>query len=269
MNDHTHLIERVAARNPVPNLDDPPIGAWEVDVVRSAVTERDNTMLTEEKTTEATTPHITRRFAGWKVAFASFAIILLAAGGLWFAARGVDEGDVASELPTTNAPANERERIALDTMVAYFTGSESELLSLTSATDPVALATMTRDFRLDQALNARAESITCTTSGPTNASVTCELVVNDDLLAALGIKGHAREAKVLVLDGGWKEAPIDLKVETEPIFESFWNETNSGLFDEGGLCFWAPNIDVSTVDWDACVAAWVPFAEGFAAEYGQ
>lgn len=228
---------------------------------------------TQERVETGTLPAGSRngvaRYAGWKVAFASFAIILLAAGGLWFASRDTGSGEVAGDPPTTNAPANDREQIALDTMVAFYTGNEARFLALSTTTDPVELAEGTRDLRLDRALNTGTESIVCATSGPTNISVSCEFLMNSDLLAALGIEDHLVEATVTVLDGGWKIVQFDLRFETEPIFESFWNDTDSGLFDEGGLCFWRPNIDVAAVDWDACAEAWVPFAAGFAADYGR
>lgn len=267
MSDHAQLIARVAARNPVPNPDDPPISAWDVDIVRAAVTERDMTMLTDKRPTEMARP-VTSQRRGWQVALASFAIILLAVGGLWFATREPGDGP-AGQPPTTNTPANEQERIALETMVAYYTFDEAQLRALSSALSPDLLALTTRELLFEEAFNSRPGPITCTASAVANASVSCTFTLNNDLLAALGIEDHAVEANITVLDGGWKDFAIDLNIEAEPNFEAWFRDTDSGLFDEGGPCHWNPGIDPSTVDWNACAAAVIEFTQSWMAETGR
>lgn len=267
MSDHSNLIARVAARNPVPNLDDPPIGAWDIDVVRATVTERDIAMLTDKRPTETSPPGAARR-RGWQVALASFAIILLAVGGVWLGTRGPSDGQ-AGQPPTTNTPANEPERIAVETMVAYYTFNEAQLRTLSSALSPDVLAVTMRNMLFEGALNSRPGPITCTANAVANVSVSCTFSLNSDLLAALGIEDHPVEANIAVLDGGWKDFSIDLNIEAEPNFEAYVRDTDSGLFDEGGPCHWNPDIDPSTVDWDACAAASIEFIESWMAETGR
>lgn len=268
MSDHTQLIAQVAARNPVPNLDDPPIGAWEVDVVRAEVTERDTNMLTDKRPTKTVpAPAVHRR--GWRVALASFTIVLLAAGGLWLATRTTSPGEVAGQPPTTNAPANEQERIALETMVAFFTYDEAKLDALSTATSADTIAIVKRELGLDRALNARTDAVTCTASSVANVTVNCTFLVNNDLLAALGIRDHPQEMNISVRDGGWTDIFFERNIEAEPNLEAYVRDTNSGLFAEGGPCFWRPEIDPATVDWDACASGIVEFIEGWMAETGR
>lgn len=268
MRDHTQLIERVMARNPVPNLEDPPIGAWDVDVVRTQVTERDRNMITDERPT-ATTPLPATHRRGWQVALASFAIVLLAAGGFWLASRSSTPGDVAGQPPTTNAPTNEQERIALETVVAYFTFDQARLDALSSTSNEELLAIIEKELLLDQALNARTDSVTCTANESANATVNCTVTINNDLLEALGVVDHPQEMNITVLDGGWKDIFFDRNIESDPNLEAYVIDADSGLFEEGAPCAWNPDIDPATVDWDACAAGVVEFIEGWMAETGR
>jgi len=269
MSDHTQLIARAAARNPVPNPEDPPFGAWDVDIVRAQVTERDRNMLTDERPNTMNARPVAERRRGPLVAFATFAIILLAAGGLWLANRSSAPGEVAGQPPTTNVPANEREQVALDAMVAYFTFNEEELLAMENTSSEDVTAFVTRELRFDRALNTRTESVTCTADGAANAAVNCQFVVKSDLFDAIGIADHLMEANVSVLNGGWTDIFFERNIEDEPVYESFIRDTNSGMFAPGQPCFWNLDQGVLDTDWDACAAVWIPFAENWFAETGK
>lgn len=87
MSDHDRLIERVAGRNPMPYLDDPPSAAWDLDIVRHEVMRRDSGMQTIKQSQKSRGTG--RRRTGWQVAAAVFvavlfvgiAIVLLFPGG--------------------------------------------------------------------------------------------------------------------------------------------------------------------------------------------
>lgn len=256
MTDLVHLIERVAGRNPVPDLDDPPAGAWSLDVVRSAVTERDTDMMTDQPSTETPKP-VVRRRAGWRVAIAAFAIVLLAGGGLWFAARSSDTDNVAEGLPTTNAPESEAERIALDTMVAYVTFDEEAFLAASTARAEVAEFFLW-NLRMEQASNGIAESITCRASDTANTTVNCVVLSRSDLTDVFELGTTRVNWKVTTGDGGWVVLNAEPLDET-PIFTE-WNPPPE-LFGPDGPCGDGPDAGP-----EACAAAFIENAQRWVAE---
>lgn len=230
MSDHTHVIERVAGRNPVPNLDDPPIGAWDLDVVRSAVTERDIPMTTtDERPTQKTTP-IKGRRGGWQVAVASFAIVLLAAGGLWFATRA----EVANQPPTTNAPTNDNERIALEALAALYAFDEEAFVALASTGS---VEGSLWGLRHEQGLNTTVTSITCTQSQTATTVANCQLTgVDSDVIRVLGIEPQISEFDVTVIDGGWAFMAYQGVSDGPQIlmdWDSDLRDRHPGIFREG------------------------------------
>lgn len=105
MNDHLRLIERVALRNPVPNLDDPPSSAWNLDMVRREVTRRDNPMLTQEEQKYTLPKRPNRR--GWQVAVAAFAAVLAVGATILLLSPGddvVEPSSTTTLTPTTVPP---------------------------------------------------------------------------------------------------------------------------------------------------------------------
>ena len=231
MNDHTQLIARVAGRNPVPNLDDPPIGAWEVDVVRAQVTERDEKMMTDERQTDIARPAARQR-GGWRVALATFVIVLMAGGGLWFASRG-SESDVAGQPPTTNAPSNEVEQVALDTLVAKFTVDEATFRALATTDDSRFLESKLFDLLLEGAMNLRTDSIACSAEG---SVATCEMAVKSDLLDVFGIDESPVTTEITVADAGWTDIVTTGYPRATPRIDAWIDDMNPDLFADGGVC---------------------------------
>jgi hypothetical protein len=102
MDDHVALIARVVARNPVPDIDDPPAGMLGQEVVRRSVMRRETNMKTEERLIEA--PSEPRRRGVW-VAAVAFATVVLVGVAIALVGGGEpDEGvpvDGATTLATT------------------------------------------------------------------------------------------------------------------------------------------------------------------------
>jgi hypothetical protein len=100
MSDPTQILDRLARRNPVPNLADPPSGAWDLDAVRLELMRREDIMLTKERPT-TTSEDRRNPVRGWLVAAAAFAAVIV------FGLIAFTGGDpVTSTVPpaTTDAP---------------------------------------------------------------------------------------------------------------------------------------------------------------------
>lgn len=129
MDDQKVLIAQVSSRNPVPSVDDPPVGLLDRDAVHREVMRRTRTMKTQERLTEISSQP--RRRGLWVAAGAFALVVVVGAAVALFGGGEPDTGPPVAD-PTT-------------TVVETTTTSEAPTTTTTEAPTTTTTAELTED----------------------------------------------------------------------------------------------------------------------------
>jgi len=143
------------------------------------------------------------------------------------------EPDVAGQPPTTNAPSNEAERVALDTLSAKFAVNEQAFRALAATDDSRFEESKVFDLLLEGAMNLRTDSIDCSADG---SVVACTMTVSSDLLDVFGVDESPVSTEITVADAGWTDIVTTGYPRATPRIDAWIQEMNPDLFAEGGVC---------------------------------